>query len=175
VKGLKKYFPIRKGFLQKVVGQVKAVDDVSFFVNAARRCRWSVKAAAARPPRRAASCAPSPRRQARCCCATTAKSWTWRPCRSSGCADSRRQMQMIFQDPFSSLNPRMTLFDIVGEPLLVHGVGNVQERTDPRGRTAAPGGPQARIHAALSACVLRRPAPADRHRARTGVESAPRS
>jgi peptide/nickel transport system ATP-binding protein len=42
----------------------------------------------------------------------------------------RRQMQMIFQDPFSSLNPRMTLLDIVGEPLLVHGVGNVQERTD---------------------------------------------
>ena len=39
-------------------------------------------------------------------------------------------MQMIFQDPFSSLNPRMTLLDIVGEPLLVHGVGNAQERTD---------------------------------------------
>ena len=34
----------------------------------------------------------------------------------------RRQMQMIFQDPFSSLNPRMTLLDIVGEPLLVNGV-----------------------------------------------------
>jgi len=33
----------------------------------------------------------------------------------------RRQMQMIFQDPFASLNPRMTLLDIVGEPLLVHG------------------------------------------------------
>jgi peptide/nickel transport system ATP-binding protein len=39
-------------------------------------------------------------------------------------------MQMIFQDPFSSLNPRMTLLDIVGEPLLVHGVGNAQERAD---------------------------------------------
>src|SRR5205807_8086790 len=42
----------------------------------------------------------------------------------------RRQMQMIFQDPFSSMNPRMTLLDIVGEPLYVHGVGNLQERTD---------------------------------------------
>jgi peptide/nickel transport system ATP-binding protein len=39
-------------------------------------------------------------------------------------------MQMIFQDPFSSLNPRMNLLDIVGEPLLVHGVGDAQERTD---------------------------------------------
>jgi peptide/nickel transport system ATP-binding protein len=39
-------------------------------------------------------------------------------------------MQMIFQDPFSSLNPRMTLLDIVGEPLLVHGIKNRQERQD---------------------------------------------
>jgi peptide/nickel transport system ATP-binding protein len=39
-------------------------------------------------------------------------------------------MQMIFQDPFSSLNSRMTLLDIVGEPLEVNGVGNRQERVD---------------------------------------------
>jgi oligopeptide/dipeptide ABC transporter ATP-binding protein len=39
-------------------------------------------------------------------------------------------MQMVFQDPFSSLNPRMTLLDIVGEPLLVHGMKNRQERQD---------------------------------------------
>jgi len=42
----------------------------------------------------------------------------------------RRQMQMIFQDPFSSLNPRMTLLDIVGEPLLVNGVTSRSERID---------------------------------------------
>ena len=42
----------------------------------------------------------------------------------------RREMQMIFQDPFSSLNPRMTLLDIVGEPLLVHGVKSRRERED---------------------------------------------
>ncbi len=42
----------------------------------------------------------------------------------------RRQMQMIFQDPYSSLNPRMTLLDIVGEPLLVSGVKSQQERID---------------------------------------------
>ena len=40
----------------------------------------------------------------------------------------RRQMQMIFQDPFSSLNPRMSAGDIVGEPLLVHGLGGGKER-----------------------------------------------
>jgi peptide/nickel transport system ATP-binding protein len=42
----------------------------------------------------------------------------------------RRQMQMIFQDPFSSLNPRRTLFDIVAEPLVANDVGNRQEQTD---------------------------------------------
>jgi ABC-type glutathione transport system ATPase component len=40
----------------------------------------------------------------------------------------RRDMQMIFQDPFTSLNPRMTLLDIVGEPLLVHGMKSRRER-----------------------------------------------
>jgi peptide/nickel transport system ATP-binding protein len=39
-------------------------------------------------------------------------------------------MQMIFQDPFGSLNPRMTLFDIVGEPLLVNGLTNRRQRTE---------------------------------------------
>jgi peptide/nickel transport system ATP-binding protein len=39
-------------------------------------------------------------------------------------------MQMIFQDPFTSLNPRMTLLDLVGEPLLVHGMTNRREREE---------------------------------------------
>ena len=42
----------------------------------------------------------------------------------------RRRMQMVFQDPFASLNPRMTVARIVGEPLLVHGVGTRRERDD---------------------------------------------
>ena len=42
----------------------------------------------------------------------------------------RREMQMIFQDPFTSLNPRMTLLDLVGEPLLVHGMRSRPEREE---------------------------------------------
>jgi ABC-type oligopeptide transport system ATPase subunit len=42
----------------------------------------------------------------------------------------RKEMQMIFQDPFSSLNPRMTVGDIVAEPLLIHGIGTRKERRD---------------------------------------------
>jgi oligopeptide transport system ATP-binding protein len=40
----------------------------------------------------------------------------------------RREMQIIFQDPYSSLDPRMTVGDIVGEPLIVHGIGSRKER-----------------------------------------------
>ncbi len=42
----------------------------------------------------------------------------------------RRRMQIVFQDPYSSLNPRMKVGDIIGEPLIVHGIGNKAERTD---------------------------------------------
>src|SRR5512137_1786280 len=42
----------------------------------------------------------------------------------------RRQMQMIFQDPYASLNPRMTVSDIIGEPLAVHGVASGKEIQD---------------------------------------------
>ena len=42
----------------------------------------------------------------------------------------RRRMQIVFQDPYSSLNPRMKVGDIIGEPLIVHSIGNKQERKD---------------------------------------------
>ena len=130
VQGLKKYFPIRRGLLQKTIGQVKAVDDVSFSVHQGEtlslvgesgcgktttsRCilRAITPTAGAirlRVDTEVLDVATAPRQALRAL---------------------RREMQMIFQDPFASLNPRMTLLDIVGEPLLVHGVGSERERTD---------------------------------------------
>jgi len=131
VRGLKKFFPIRHGFLQRVVGHVRAVDDVNFDVKQGETLALvgesgCGKTTTSRCILRALDptdgqirfqmddgsmldIASLPRQRLR---------------------PVRKQMQMIFQDPFSSLNPRMTLLDIVGEPLLVNGVTDRTERID---------------------------------------------
>jgi peptide/nickel transport system ATP-binding protein len=131
VRNLQKFFPIRKGFLQRVVGQVRAVDDVSFFIRQGETFSLVGESG---------------------CGKTTTARCILRAVRPTGgeirfrtgdgrvvdvaglsldeMKPLRREMQMIFQDPFSSLNPRMTLLEIVGEPLLVNGVGDRAERTE---------------------------------------------
>ena len=97
----------------------------------ARRSAWWARAVAARRPPRAASCARSIRPTGRCCTArATTRSSISRRCRRRNLAPLRKEIQMIFQDPFGSLNPRMTLFDNVGEPLLVNGMRSRRERMD---------------------------------------------
>ena len=130
VRGLKKYFPIRRGLLQKTVGQVKAVDDVTFFVNRGETLSLVGESGCGKTT--TARCI------LRAVTPTAGEVLLWEGGKAIDVATVpkdrlralRRQMQMIFQDPFASLNPRMTLLDIVGEPLLVHGEGGAQERTD---------------------------------------------
>ena len=131
VNNLKKYFPIRKGFLRREVGQVRAVDDVTFFVRTGETLSLvgesgCGKTTTSRCILRAMS--PSSgqmlfhREDGRVVDLAKASRQHLRPVRT--------EMQMIFQDPFSSLNPRMTLLDIIGEPLLVNGIGSRRERED---------------------------------------------
>ncbi|MBA2453998.1 MAG: ATP-binding cassette domain-containing protein [Chloroflexia bacterium] len=130
VNNLKKFFPIRKGFLKKTVGNVRAVDDVSFFIKEGETLSLVGESGCGKTTTsRCVLRAIDPtegeilfRRDDRTVVdVAKASRSTLKPL--------RRQMQMIFQDPFSSLNPRMTLLDIVGEPLKVNGVGR-QERVD---------------------------------------------
>ena len=86
---------------------------------AARRWAWSARAAAARPRPAAASCGSSGRPPGEILFdgVDIDRSWT-----ASELVALRRRIQVIFQDPYSSLNPRMKVGDIIGEPIKVHGI-----------------------------------------------------
>jgi peptide/nickel transport system ATP-binding protein len=130
VKGLKKYFPIRRGLLQKTVGQVKAVDDVTFFVNRGETLSLVGESGCGKTTTARCILRAITPTAGQVLLADDTRVVDVASVPKARLRSLRRQMQMIFQDPFSSLNPRMTLLDIVGEPLFVHGEGNLQERTD---------------------------------------------
>jgi peptide/nickel transport system ATP-binding protein len=129
VKGLKKYFPIQKGLLKRTVGNVKAVDDVNFYVREGETLGLVGESG--------------------CGKSTAGRSIIrlYEPTagqvlfKSRGLATNggeklvnlldlspeemktiRKEISMVFQDPINSLNPRMTVSDIVAEPLTIHGL-----------------------------------------------------
>jgi peptide/nickel transport system ATP-binding protein len=131
VRHLKKFFPIRRGLLRRVVGHVRAVDDVSFDVRQGETLSLVGESGCGKTT--TARCvlrALDPSAGEILFKAGNGSTIDVASVPRASLRPLRREMQMIFQDPFSSLNPRMTLLDIVGEPLLVNGVGSRQERID---------------------------------------------
>jgi len=129
VKNLHKYFPIRKGFFRKTVGNVRAVDDVSFFVNEGETLGLVGESGCGKTT--TARCilrAMAPTSGEMLFRAKDGQTVDLAKLNRRELHPLRSQMQMIFQDPYGSLNPRMNLFDIVGEPLLVNGMTNRKER-----------------------------------------------
>jgi oligopeptide transport system ATP-binding protein len=131
VQHLKMYFPVTSGILvQRAIGYIKAVDDVSFFVRRGETLGLVGESG--------------------CGKTTTGRCilQLYRPTAGTVLFDGkdlcsvqgrelrgiRRQMQVIFQDPYSSLDPRMTAGNIIGEPLIVHGLS--RDRREYRERVA---------------------------------------
>ena len=127
VKNLKKYFPIQKGFFRRVVGQIKAVDGVNFFIREGETLGLVGESGCGKTT--------TGRCILRAFEPTAGEVWF----RKDGemvnvfqvpqeeMKALRREMQIIFQDPFSSLNPRMTVMDVVSEPLMIHGIARRSE------------------------------------------------
>jgi peptide/nickel transport system ATP-binding protein len=122
VKDLKKYFPIKRGFFKRVVGNVRAVDGVSFFIREGETLglvgeSGCGKTTTGRLILRAIEPTEGQvfvRHDSQMVDLTKVPRKAMKP--------YRRDMQIIFQDPFSSLNPRMTVMEIIGEPLIIHGI-----------------------------------------------------
>jgi peptide/nickel transport system ATP-binding protein len=131
VRGLRKYFPITRGFLRRVVAQVRAVDDVSFAVRQGETLglvgesgcgKTTLSRSILRAIEPTAGQVLYRTREGKVVDLAAMSGAELKPL--------RRDIQMIFQDPFGSLNPRMTLFDNVGEPLLVNGMRRRRERVE---------------------------------------------
>lgn len=124
VKGLKKHFPIKGGLLSKEIGSVKAVDGLSFDVKKGETLGIVGESGCGKST--------TGRLLLRLIEPTDGqvifeeKEVT--SLSSSEMRKLRREMQMVFQDPFASLNPRHTIEKILEEPLIVHGIGNKEDR-----------------------------------------------
>jgi oligopeptide transport system ATP-binding protein len=124
VKGLKKHFPIKGGLLSKQIGSVKAVDGLSFEVKKGETLGIVGESGCGKST--------TGRLLLRLIEPTDGqvifeeKEVT--SLSNSEMRKLRREMQMVFQDPFASLNPRHTIEKILEEPLIVHGIGNKEER-----------------------------------------------
>lgn len=131
VKDLKVHFPIRRGLLQRVKGYVKAVDGVSFDLWPGETLGLVGESGCGKTTAGRALLRLIPATGG----GVTFDGHDVLSARGGELRDLRKQMQIIFQDPGGSLNPRMRIGAIIGEPLKVHGM--VKERDELRERVGA--------------------------------------
>ena len=131
VKDLKQHFPIHQGFFQRVVGHIKAVDGVSLFLREEEVLGLVGESGCGKTT--------LGRTILRLYDPTAGEIWfrkhdgDWLDISKISQKEMkplRREMRMIFQDPFSALNPRFTVKDIIGEPLIIHNIAKGKDVED---------------------------------------------
>ena len=126
VRHLVKYFPVRAGLLQRVVNHVKAVDDVSFSVREGETLGLVGESGCGKTT--------VGRAMLRLIEPTSGSVWfegkDMVGLKGRALKDVRREMQIIFQDPYASLDPRVPIGESVMEGLHIHGIGSPKERFD---------------------------------------------
>lgn len=131
IKNLKKYFPIKRGFFSRTVGYVKAVDGVSFYLHRGETLGLVGESGCGKST--------TGRTIVRALDPTEGEIWfddaelgrvQVGDLEKPQLKAVRRNIQMIFQDPYSSLNPRMNLLQLIGEPLIVNKIASGKEMED---------------------------------------------
>ena len=126
VHDLRTYFPIKKGVLARTVGYVKAVDEVSFDIAPGKTLGLVGESGCGKTTvgRTILRLIPATGGEVRY------RGKDFFAYSGEELRKLRRHMQIVFQDPVSSLNPRMTVGNIIGEPIEVHGIAKGRERAD---------------------------------------------
>jgi oligopeptide transport system ATP-binding protein len=126
VQNLRTYFPIRRGVLSRTVGYVKAVDGVTFSVQPGKTLGLVGESGCGKTTvgRSILRLIPATSGEVRY------KGMDFFGYHGEELRKLRRQMQIIFQDPVSSLNPRMTVGNIIGEPIQVHGIARGRKKDE---------------------------------------------
>ena len=123
--GLRVWFPIQKGFLKRTVGHVKAVNDASVMVRAGETLGIVGESGSGKTTLALAIMRLIPAEGPVIYQGQDISRWSARDLRKL-----RRDMQIVFQDPFGSLSPRMTAEEIIGEGLTVHAIDPGRPRRD---------------------------------------------
>lgn len=137
VRGLKKYFPIQKGLLRRTVGYVKAVDDVNFYIKTGETLGLVGESGCGKTTTsRSAIQLYKPTagevlfRSKELHHAKAGQSVDLTKLSKAELKRVRREISMVFQDPINALNPRMTVADIIREPLKVHALDKGKQSND---------------------------------------------
>jgi oligopeptide/dipeptide ABC transporter ATP-binding protein len=127
IKNLTKHFPIYRGFLRRIVGNVQAVNEVSFSVKSGETLGIVGESGCGKTTLGRVILRAYEATSGEVLFRQNGEMINTFSLKGRELKKLRRDMQIIFQDPFSSLNPRKTVMEIIAEPLLIHGISRGQE------------------------------------------------